>query len=207
MDLVRYPYRNPYLTRVLDVKELGKWFVRGCPAASPDIVKRRIVSNYATQFGLDTFVESGTYLGDMVQHMSRYCSRIYSVEYQASLWRSATKRFAGRAGIHILHGSGSAVIPSIVSEIHAPALFWLDGHFAVGTTSPDETACPTVEELRAVLRHPYEHVVLVDDAREFHGEGGYPKLDDLISEVRALRTDVAVTVQRDMIRITPYRPR
>lgn len=207
MELVRYPYRSPYLTRVLDAKELGKWFVRGCPAASPDIVKRRIVSDYATRFGLDTFVESGTYLGDMVQHMSRYCSRIYSVEYQASLWKAATKRFAGRARIHILHGSGSAVIPSILSEIRSPALFWLDGHFAVGTTKPDEIACPTVEELRAVLQEPYDHVVLVDDAREFRGEGGYPTLDRLVSEVRKLRNDVAIEVRRDIVRITPLRPR
>jgi hypothetical protein len=203
---LRYVYHGPLVSRALDLLELGKWLVRGCPAVLPDILKRRVVAGYARRFRLDTFVESGTYLGAMVDHMSNYCPTVYSFEYQERLWKRATERFANRAGVHILRGSGADLMPSVLAQMQTPGLFWLDGHFASGTTAPHEVACPTMEELTAVLRHRSDHVVLIDDAREFRGEGGYPTVGGVVEAVRSLRPGMHVQASQDIIRITPAPP-
>lgn len=200
---VRYEYHGPRVNRVLDLVQLGKWLVRGCPNVMPDILKRRVVSTYARRFRLDTFVESGTYLGAMVEYMSQHCRTIYSFEYQQRLWKRARERFAGRTDIHILLGSGADLMQSVLAELRTPALFWLDGHFAPGTTAPHEVACPAMEELVAVLRHRPDHVVLIDDAREFRGEGGYSAVGDIADTANSLRPGMQVKVSRDIIRITP----
>lgn len=172
MEQVRYATHSELQRTVLDAANLVKWLVRFCPPRLPDILKRRVVASYATRFHLDVFVESGTYLGATVEYLSRYCSSIYSVEYQERLYRRAVQRFSHRSNIRILHGSGSDMMPIIVKGLDRPALFWLDGHFASGTTAADEAACPTLAELRAILLHRGDHVILIDDADEFRGQGG-----------------------------------
>lgn len=203
MKPVRYPSRSKFQTRLADVAAMAKWFVRRCPDRQPDIVKRRTVANFAAHFHLDTFVESGTYLGATVEFLSRYCQTVYSIEYQERLYQLAIQRFAGRPNIHILHGSGADLMPSVLKQIDRPALFWLDGHFASGTTAPGEVACPTIEELRAILLHRDDHVILIDDAGEFNGRAGYPALRDIEETVRSLQPGMDVVVARDIVRIAP----
>lgn len=200
---VRFAYRGSYESRALDIVHLGKWLARGCPPALPDILKRRVVAGYARRFHLDTFVESGTYLGATVEYLLHHCPTIYSVEYQERLWKRACERFRGRAGVHILHGSGADLMPLILSKIRKPALFWLDGHFGPGKARQDEVACPTMEELTAVLRHRGDHVILIDDAKSFRGERGYPTVDYVVSTAHSLRPEMNIQVSRDIIRVTP----
>jgi hypothetical protein len=202
MEQIRYPSRSELRRSVLDTADLVKWLVRFCPARLPDILKRRVVANYAIRFNLDVFVESGTYLGATVEYLSRYCSSIYSIEYQERLYRRAIQRFAHRSNIQILHGSGSDIMPVILKGLDRPALFWLDGHFASGTAAANEAVCPTLVELREILLHRGDHVILIDDADEFRGQEGYPTIEDLKDVIRALRPQMDVAVARNIIRIT-----
>jgi hypothetical protein len=199
---VRYPSRSELRRGVQDTVDLVKWLVRFCPARLPDILKRRVVASHATRHHLDVFVESGTYLGATVEYLSQYCSSIYSIEYQERLYRRAIQRFAHRPNIRILHGSGSDIMPVILKELDRPALFWLDGHFASGTAAENEAACPTLLELREILLHRGDHVILIDDADEFRGQEGYPTIEDLKDVVRVLRPQMNVVVARNIIRIT-----
>lgn len=198
---VRYPYRTKLQRQLVDVVELGKWSLRLFPARRPDILKRRIVSSYAQRYGLDIFVESGTYLGATVEHLSGFCSVIYSVECQERLWRRAAEHFSQRPNIHILHGSGADLMPSILDKFDQPALFWLDGHFASGTTRSGEVACPTRTELGAILRHRSDHVILIDDADEFHGKAGYPSLDEIRKDALEAWPKSDLTVIHNIVRI------
>ncbi len=42
------------------------WNRKGNPIPAPDVVKQRTVQEYAKIFSVETFIETGTYLGDMV---------------------------------------------------------------------------------------------------------------------------------------------
>lgn len=134
--------------------------------------------------------------------MRRYCSQVYSIELQPHLARAAQSRFSRDAQIRIFEGNSTEWMPRIVAELNEPALFWLDGHFAVGTARGGETACPTLQELSTILADTrYSHVVLVDDAREFQGQGGYPTLEALQHFIRELRPNAVVEVDHDIVRI------
>ncbi|HMI53529.1 MAG TPA: hypothetical protein VK525_18585 [Candidatus Saccharimonadales bacterium] len=200
-ESVRYPTRTEFQRSIADAANVAKWLIRLCPDRLPDMLKRRTVAKFATRFRLDTFVESGTYLGATVEHLSHYCQKVYSIEYQKRLYQRAVQRFASRPNIHIFHGSGSDLITLILKEIDRPALFWLDGHFASGTAEPGEVACPTLTELREILLHRGDHVILIDDAEEFNGQSGYPAVADIKNVVHSLRPDMEVDVARDIIRI------
>jgi len=209
-ETVRYPYRSPFASQMHDVFELAKWSARRVVSMEqgkkylPDLLKRRVIAWHARKYDLRTFVESGTYLGTTVSFMRRYCGRLYSIEFQPRLAKAAQERFAGDSSIRILEGNGAVLMPKILAELHEPALFWLDGHFAVGTTSDAEVACPTMEELSAVLADTrYPHVVLIDDAREFRGEAGYPTLESVQQFIRSARPDTTVRVQDDIVRVLP----
>jgi hypothetical protein len=206
---VRYPYHSPISTLFGDSYELAKWLVRRMwdlhpqQARFPDILKRRLIASYARRNHLRVFVESGTYLGETVAFMRRYCSWVYSVEFQPHLARAAQSRFADDLRIRIVEGNSADWLPRIIAELKEPALFWLDGHFAVGTARNGEIACPTMQELAAVLGDArFSHIVLVDDAREFRGQGGYPTLEALQRLIRELKPDVVVEVVHDIVRIT-----
>jgi hypothetical protein len=59
-----------------------------------------------------------------------------------------------------------------------------------------------MQELDTVLGdRRFAHVILVDDARLFTGEHGYPKLSELEAFVHERRSDVRVDVVWDFIRI------
>jgi len=209
VEEVRYPYYSRGTTLALDALEVAKWSLRRIldenphRARLPNVLKRRVIASYAQRYKLKTFVESGTYLGGTVAFMRRHCPRVYSVEFQAHLAKAAQQRFAHDPAIRILQGDGSIWMPQIVAELQEPALFWLDGHFAAGTARDGEVACPTLQEISPVLSDTrYPHVLLVDDAREFKGDGGYPTLGALQQFIRSTKPDVAIEVKNDIVRVT-----
>jgi non-ribosomal peptide synthetase component F len=53
----------------LQCAELGRWESRGRPVPPPHLVKQVVLQNYAANYGIRTFVETGTYFGEMVGAM------------------------------------------------------------------------------------------------------------------------------------------
>lgn len=180
---------------------VSQWVAAGRPVPPPSLVKQNIVRHYARRFGLRTLVETGTYLGDMVDATQHDFTTIYSIELDRALHDRAKMRFAGHKQIHLLHGDSGAVLPKVLDEIHEPALFWLDGHWSGGITAKGERDTPIVAECEAVLRHHVNgHVILIDDARCFTGENDYPT----IAEIRTLfasHSCMQCEVEADVIRM------
>jgi hypothetical protein len=66
-----------------------------------------------------------------------------------------------------------------MNELNEPAIFWLDGHYSGGFTAMGEKETPVYEELKIIFSNKQDHVILIDDARLFNGNDGYPTFDDL----------------------------
>jgi len=180
------------------------WYLRGRPAPPPHRVKQRIVIGHARRFQLTTLVESGTYLGDMVAAVRKHFERIYSIELGPELAERARDRFAGDPGVTILCGDSGTVLPGLLGTIERPCIFWLDGHYSGGNTALGEVATPILRELDGILDlAPGSHVILIDDARLFTGEDGYPRLEDVSELLRHRRPSAAFAVEDDVIRIFP----
>jgi hypothetical protein len=198
-----YLVRN-WVVRRKQTADLAAWERKGKPIPPPHMAKQRILREYAKRYGLRALVESGTYHGDMVEVMKADFDRIYSVELSRELYERAKKRFRGADHIELIPGDSSIALGRIMAELNQPALFWLDGHWSGGVTARGPKDTPIYEELRHILNAPDRgHVILVDDARCFGVDAGYPTVEELSEFIKSKRSSVDITVQDDSIRITP----
>ena len=181
--------------------ELAVWAARGRPGPPPHAVKEAIVKDYAARHRLDTFVETGTYLGDMVWAVRHTFREIHTVELDPLLYRRALRRFHRSSHVHVYQGDSAEVLGTIVAALQGPALFWLDGHYSGGITAKGAVDTPIKTELSHVFADRRPHVVLIDDASDFTGTGDYPAIDELEDLVRSIRPGVTVTSSENVIRI------
>jgi len=87
-------------------------------------------------------------------------------------------------------------------HVEKPCLFWLDGHYSGGNTAKGEKETPIMEELRQICAHPVKnHLILIDDAREFTGQNDYPTIESLRTFVGARLPGYGFDVKDDIIRI------
>jgi hypothetical protein len=96
------------------------------------------------------------------------------------------------------------LLPAILSRINKPCLFWLDGHYSAGGTAKGEKNTPIMEELTAIHFHPVKnHIILIDDAREFYGENDYPTIQELRDFCGKMFPDHDFKIKDDIIQIFP----
>lgn len=178
------------------------WELKGRPIPSPELVKHRIVKEYAKKFSLTTMVETGTYYGDTVNVTKRIFHKIFSIELDEDFYQKAKRRFAKFDHIRILHGDSSQVLPEIIKGASEPYLFYLDAHYQHGSVKVKALETPIMQELSVILNHNIEdHVILIDDARLFVGKGDWPNLSDLEGLIFKRHPDWVFENKHDVIRI------
>jgi hypothetical protein len=161
-----------------DKKLYNIWLQSGKSAPPPHLVKQMVIKEYFEKFKTPIFIETGTYLGDMVYAVKDIFDCIYSVELDVDLWRNACARFTKAKNIIIVHGDSGEMLGRILDSIAKPCLFWLDGHYSAGVTAKGELMTPIQKELTCIFSHPLSkhHIILIDDARLFTGENDYPSI-------------------------------
>ena len=187
-------------------KELLAWLDRGRPCPPPELFKQSVVKEYALRFPVGTLIETGTYLGFMVDAMKDRFRRIYSIELDEALYRRAARKFSRYGHISILQGDSAEVLSRLLSSLREPCLFWLDAHHSSGAafkTARGTLETPIVSEITHVLSHAEarNHVLLVDDAREFTGSNDYPTIPELRDLVGKMQPDFVMELRDDIIRI------
>ncbi len=180
------------------------WLLRGRPLRSPHLVKQRAVLDYARRFGLQTLVETGTYYGEMVSATRCHFRRIYSIEMDERLAELARRRFRRFPHVEILQGDSQEVIPRVLAQLREPCLFWLDAGYYGWAQQVGKMDRLSVE-LRAILAHPYEHVILLDDAHGVDGRNGAPTMADLMAGITRDFPARSLEVRHDILRICPHR--
>ena len=160
------------------------------------------VKKFRKKYGLTVFVETGTYQGAMIKAVNGLFKNIISIELGKELFEKAKQNFSQDNHIDIRHGDSGTLLPSIISQLDAPALFWLDGHYSGGSTSKGKLNTPIRQEIQAILSSPIKHhVILIDDARCFNGQNDYPTIKEIRSWLNG--TNYRLRVAWDIIRITP----
>jgi hypothetical protein len=142
----------------------------------------------------------------MVAAVCDQFDEVVSVELDPALYRFATERHAGRDNVQLLRGDSAELLPKIIAALDEPALFWLDAHYSEGITARSGVDTPIETELRTILATDQpDHVVLIDDAREFVGANDYPTLAEVERFVSEVRPGWICQVADDVIRIHPPR--
>ena len=184
-------------------KIIRQWQDEGSKFPPPHPVKQMAIREYGRKYGCRTLIETGTYLGDMVEAQRRNFDRVYSIELSTDLCNKAVERFKEFPNVSILQGDSGMILPKLMKDVQSPALFWLDGHYSAGFTAKGEKDCPIHEELDAIFSSsPHPHILLIDDARLFVGEGDYPTIESLSAFIRSKNPKYRIQVKDDIIRGT-----
>ena len=178
------------------------------PSPAPRIIKQQTLLDFASRYNLDVLVETGTYLGETVEAMKHSFKKIYSIELSKDLHEKARKRFSEDENVILLQGDSGIELEKVIPLLNGPALFWLDGHYSGGITAQGRKDTPVVEELQHILNDKrHDHVIIIDDARCFGVDPGYPSIDEISAFIRTLSPDAEIKVESDSLRIVPAKTR
>jgi len=167
------------------IKELQPWAMNGFPLPPPHIVKQLYLHSLAKKHKLTTFIDTGTYLGDMIFALEPYFKDIFSIEIDEILYSKAKQRFKNSKNITLHHGDSGLVLQKVIAGIQEPSLIWLDGHYSGPGTGIGDMSTPIINELNAISEIAHsDSLILIDDIHCFNGTDGYPNLDELIHKVR-----------------------
>jgi hypothetical protein len=181
---------------------IKNWELLGKPLPIPHLVKQMIINDIRNKFQYHLFVETGTYLGDMVEAQINNFKTIYSIELGDSLYKDAVEKFKDYQHVTIMNGDSGEVLVHLCAQINEPAIFWLDGHYSAGVTAKGNKECPIFEELTAIFNSAaFNHVLLIDDARLFIGENDYPTKSELFNFIKSHRANATITVENDIIQV------
>lgn len=174
--------------------------------------KRAIIDFYRKKFETKILVETGTFLGDTVDYFKDKFVNVYSIELSKELAEKAIKRFEGQNSIKILQGDSGEVLNTLLPKFSEPVLFWLDGHYSsefflngeyIKTARADKDT-PIEMELELLLSSPIQHVILIDDARLFNGNGDYPSIKRIKNKTASCKFPYQTFVEKDIIIIIPH---
>ncbi len=167
----------------------------------PSLATQQLVRKYATNYGAEILIETGTFRGDMVAAQKNVFRKIYSVEIDRALAEKAQRRFANQEHITIYHGNSAEVLPDILKQVDGVSLFWLDAHYSGGITGKTYTNTPIMHELEIIFEQcSYDKIFLIDDARHFVGKNGYPTIEELKDYILSRLPDYIFEVKDDIIK-------
>jgi hypothetical protein len=167
------------------------------------IIKQNNIHKYRELFNVAILVETGTYLGDMVEAQKSYFKQVFSIELGLDLYQKAVERFKADKNVKILQGDSGNVLKDLVPKINEPVLFWLDGHYSAGATAKSDKNTPILAEMEVILNQPLGHVILIDDARLFGVDEDYPSIPELCQFILSIKPDRKIIVADDIISVTP----
>lgn len=86
----RYRFRNIFsslpqfaknsIYSVVHNYRYSKWNSAGNPVPPPHVVKQDAIKNYGKKYQVKTFIETGTFLGDMLEAVQNNFDTLYSIE-------------------------------------------------------------------------------------------------------------------------------
>jgi hypothetical protein len=172
---------------------------RGFQDPAPNWVKWRVLKKHFIKGG--TCVETGTYLGETTEFLSRNYPKVISLEPHFILFENAKVRFESTPNVEVLNISSEDGFDKIVNNIFCSANFWLDGHFSGDGTFDGGGITPIEIELEVIKRYMKNMAdisIAIDDFRLFQEDGssGYPSPNILVNF--ANRNGFNWTIERDI---------
>jgi hypothetical protein len=174
------------------------------PLPATFLEKQSLIDRFGCQKGINNFIETGTFQGDMIEAQRENYKKLISVELGDKLYQAAQRRFEKYDHIHLLHGDSGLKLSEAIRLVEGPALYWLDAHYSRGVTARGEKETPILKELSVIAaRRQVGDVILIDDARNFGMRMGYPRLATVREFVARTWPDYSFQIETDVICIVP----
>jgi hypothetical protein len=151
-----------------------------------------IIELLSNSYGVSTFIETGTYLGDTAAWASKRFDRVITIEGSPEIQRSALEKHGHNRNITFVLGNSRDVLEKALADVDDLSIIWLDAHWMPGAFGA-EAECPIIAEIEAINRSSHEHFILIDDARLFlapppkpHRAADWPDLATVLATLNEL---------------------
>jgi len=171
----------------LNIPGFDEWIKRNFSSPLPPVMKLEVLKRWG---GRNTWIETGTFLGQTTLALSRFARRVITIEPDTKLYNAAVEKYRHVENITFVHGLSENKLNEIFTNLNLDELsdisFWLDGHYSAGVTFKGPVDTPIESELDAISAFSSKFknmTVFVDDVRCFNPENleysTYPKIDYL----------------------------
>jgi hypothetical protein len=133
------------------------------PFASDTLLEkeiRRLIGKY----GIQSAVETGTFLGVTAQGLAAMVPSVYTIEVRQDRYEQARENLAGLPNVEQILGASPDVFPGLIPRIKKPALYYLDAHW--------DDHYPLPEEVAIIAEHDPAPVIVMHDMQV----PGHPEL-------------------------------
>ena len=176
------------------------------PRPATFLEKQKLIARLGREHGAKTFVETGTFLGEMIDAQRGQFEKLISIELAEELFQAARKKYAADPAVELVQGDSGVKLREVAARLPEPALFWLDAHYSRGKTAGGAADAPIIKELSGIApRHQPRDLILIDDARLFGLKSDYPKLEVIKKFAAQHWPQHTFAVDTDIICILPPR--
>lgn len=180
------------------------WVLGGRQAPDNHFHKKQRIRRLAANAQCKTFIETGTFYGQMVNFARDLFERVISIEIYPPFFQKNSAIFSTDSNVNILLGDSAQNLGRALAASTGRILFWLDGHYSGSGTGMGDKISPIIEELRIIsLAGQCDHCIVIDDRRLFVGKDGYPTVDETLAELRQINPDYQITFDCDSIIASP----
>jgi len=171
-------------------------------------INKPLIHKLATEFNIQNFIETGTYLGGTSSWAAGIFKEVHTIELSEEIYKETSARYKDLKNLHFHFGDSKDILPQIVPSIQGSAVFWLDGHWCGRNTGGKYNECPIMDELAQAVQVK-DSVILIDDLRYFlgpspydHGEN-YPTVDSVMRFLMKALPDNFITFHDDTLICAP----
>jgi len=79
-----------------------KWLANGRKWSPPYYIKHQTIKDFAKNFKIRTFIETGTFYGDMIYHCRSTFDNLYTTELSSHYFQCAKRKFSSYSNIRVL---------------------------------------------------------------------------------------------------------
>lgn len=173
-------------------------------------VPTELVCTLQDTFGVQCFIETGTYLGTSALWASKRFRSVFTIEADRKLYEAACAHLASAKNVVPICENSSSGLAQVLARINEPAIVWLDAHWSCGETFGADDQCPLLTEIRLLNEFPHEHFVIIDDARLFLRPppsplrvDQWPTIVDVVNALHNASVNRYIAIYHDIIVAVP----
>jgi hypothetical protein len=174
------------------------------------------LSSYIESYGIETFIETGTYKGDGLEYASRFgFKNLFSIELMDKFYLESLGRFSGDPRVSIIKDTSIDGLEKITKEMESKCIFWLDAHlpnfydpsYGNDYSGQKELLIPLEDELKVIKNNKdiRGDVFIIDDIRIYENDNyqsgnwtdteetkvrGIDFIRDILSETHNIQKDL-----------------
>ena len=112
-----------------------------------------------------SYIETGTYRGESAAVAAGSFQKVKTIELSERWYNFSKEKLSIYLHVQCYWGDSMKVLPTLIKGSPEPTYFFLDAHFAGGTTAMGPKEVPIMEELAAILGRDENDIIVIDDLR------------------------------------------